>query len=101
MKIRQSHVTLEMGSTEPLKGKSQSTLQREQEHETGNKNNRRAMEGGRRATRAVAAPSFPTEVTGGQLRFGVVTSHRASPCSKRRTSVYTSPLFRNVSFAKT
>lgn len=99
MKIRQSRVTLEMGSTEPLKSKSQPPQQREQKHETENKNNWRVTEGGRRA--ALALVGAVTEVTGGQLHFGVVNSHRSSLCSKKRTSVYTSPLFRNVYFAKT
>lgn len=96
MKIRQSRVTPEMGPTEPLESKSQPTLQREQKHETENRNNGRVMEGGWRAALVGAA----TEVAGGQLHFGVVTSHRSSPCSKKRTSVYTSPLFRNIYFAK-
>lgn len=99
MKIRQSRVTLEMGSTEPLKSKSQPPQQREQKHETENKNNWRVTEGGRRG--ALALVGAVTEVTGGQLHFGVVNSHCSSLCSKKRTSVYTSPLFRNVYFAKT
>lgn len=96
MKVRQSHVTLEMGSTEPLKSQSQPTLQREQKHETENKNNCRVMEGGGRAAGRAAVE----EVTGGQLHFGVVTSHRSSPCSKRRTSVSRLPCLETVTLPK-
>lgn len=49
----------------------------------------------------MAALDVAAKVTGGQLRFRVVTSHRLSPCSKKQTSVHTAPLFRNLDFAKT
>lgn len=102
MKIRQSHGTAGTCYMESFRNKSRPMLQREQKHEAGNKNDRGEPPGGRRSTLAVtAAADVSAEVTGGQLHFGVVTSHRLSPCSKRRTSVYTSPLFRNIYFANT
>lgn len=101
MTIRQSQVTWKWVPRSPSKVKSQPTLQREQKQKTGNKNDWRALEGGGRAALAVAAPGVPAQVAGGQLRFGVVASHRASPCPKRRASVYMSPLFGNAGLAKT
>lgn len=75
---------LEMHYRESSKSQSQPTLQREQKHETENDNYWRARKGGRSSILAVtAAVDVSTEVTRGQLRFGVVTSYRLSPCSKR------------------
>lgn len=47
-----------------------------------------AREAGRgRAGAGAAGERVPAEVTGGQLRPGVVASHRSPPCSKRQTSL--------------
>lgn len=55
-------------------------LQREQKHETENENGRRDGTGSWGSTPArTAAAGAPAEVAGGQLRSGVVTSHRVSP----------------------
>lgn len=96
---------LEMCYMESSKSKSQPMLQREQTHETENENYWRVRKADWSSILAMtAAVDVPTEVTRGQLRFGVVTSHRLSPCSKRHQftrlpclETFTSPKLKSIS----
>lgn len=73
---------------ESLGNKSRPTLQEQKREAEEEEAGGQAREVGRgREVAGAAGERVPAEVTGGQLRSGVVASHGSPPCSKRQTSL--------------